>query len=230
VFFAQVPIDFVGAVRHLKAFLQPSALEDESLILKSILWEGFSGSALRPWAIHAKKGPKITIVGYTQADAGDLNKRRSLALPSVQAAVGEAIAAPLPVLSASERYRFSICLVPTIRVTKAEDRRYGERDAFLAKADTAGKDAGLKRDDVYRDYLAERLAGASIEASRLVQFRLRRFMRPKRDRSVSGKMMPEAVIEGCLRVHDPAKLIAALGAGVGRQRAYGFGMLRLQPP
>ena len=229
-FLAQVPVDFVGAVRHLKAFLQPSALEDESLILKSILWEGFSGSALRPWAIHAQRGPTITIVGYTQTDAVELNKRRSLALPSVQAAVGEAIAVPLPALSASERYRFSISLVPTIRVTKAEGRRYGERDAFLAKADTAGKDAGLKRDDVYRDYLAERLAGASIEASRLVRFRLRRFMRPKKDRSVSGRTMPEAVIEGCLRVDDPGKLTEAISAGVGRQRAYGFGMLRLQPP
>jgi CRISPR system Cascade subunit CasE len=229
VFLAQVSVDFVGAVRHLKAFLQPSALDDESLIIKTILWEGFSGSALRPWAIHAQKGPIITIVGYTEVDSGELNKRRALALPSVQAAVGQAIAVPLPALCVSERYRFSIRLVPTIRVTKAEGRRYGERDAFLAKADTAGKDAGLKRDDVYRDYLAERLAGASIEASRLVQFRLRRFMRPKRDRSVSGRTMPEALIEGCLRVDDPAKLIEAIGAGVGRQRAYGFGMLRLQP-
>jgi CRISPR system Cascade subunit CasE len=230
VFLAQVSIDFVGAVRHLKPFLQPSALEDESLILKSILWEGFSGSALRPWAIHAQNGPRLTVVGYTQADAGELNKRRALALPSVQAAVGEAIAIPLPALSARERYRFSICLVPTIRVTKAEGRRYGERDAFLAKADTAGTDAGLKRDDVYRDYLAERLAGASIETSRLVQFRLRRLMRPKKDRSVSGKTMPEAVIEGYLRVDEPPKLIEAISTGIGRQRAYGFGMLRLQPP
>jgi CRISPR system Cascade subunit CasE len=229
VFLAQVPVDFVAAVRHLKVFLQPSALDDESLILKTILWEGFSGSALRPWAIHAKKGPIVTIVGYTQVDAEQLNKRRALALPSVQAAVGEAIAVSVPSLSATERFRFSICLVPTIRVTKAEGRRYGERDAFLVKADAAGKDARLIRDDVYRDYLAERLAGATIEASRLVQFRLRRFMRPKKDGSVSGKTMPEAVIEGRLRVDDAAKVIEAIGTGVGRQRAYGCGMLRLQP-
>jgi CRISPR system Cascade subunit CasE len=230
VFLAQVAVDFVGAVRHLRAFLQPSALEDESLILKSILWEAFSGGALRPWAIHAQRGPTVTVVGYTQTDAGELNQRRALALPSIQATVGEAVAVPLPALSESERYRFSICLVPTIRVTKAEGRRYGERDVFLAKADAAGKNTSLKRDEVYRDYLAERLAGASIEASRLVRFRLRRFMRPKKDRSVSGKTMPEAVIEGSLRIEDPARLIEAISAGVGRQRAYGFGMLRLQPP
>src|SRR2546430_1624663 len=116
-------------------FLQPSALNDESLILKTILWEGFSGGALRPWAIHAQRGPTTTSVGHTRAGAGELNKRRALALPSVQAAVGEVIAVPLPSLPKDTRYRFSICFVPTIRVTKAEGRRYGERDAFLAKAD-----------------------------------------------------------------------------------------------
>jgi CRISPR system Cascade subunit CasE len=230
VFLAQVPVDFVAAVRHLKAFVRPSALEDESLILKTILWEAFSGGVLRPWAIHAQKGPMTTILGYTQADDAELNKRRSLSLPSVQAAVGDAIAVRLPVLSSGERYRFLVCIVPTIRITKAEGRRYGERDAFLVRADTAGKDAGLKRDDVYRDYLAERLAGATVEASRLVQFRLRRFMRPKKDGRATGKTMPEAVLEGRLRVDDPTKLIEVIGAGVGRQRAYGCGMLRLQPP
>jgi CRISPR system Cascade subunit CasE len=228
-FLAQVPIDFVGAVRHLKPFLQPSAFDDESLVLKTILWEGFSGSALRPWAIHAQRGPVTIIIGYTQFNTDELNKRRALALPSVQAAVGEAIAVPVPSLSANERYRFSIRIVPTVRITKAEGRRYGERDVFLAKADAGGKDAGLRRDDVYRDYLAERLSGAIIEASCLVQFRLRRLLRPKKDGPVSGKTMPEAVIEGRLRVDDPAKLLEAIGAGVGRQRAYGCGMLRLQP-
>jgi CRISPR system Cascade subunit CasE len=228
-FFAQVPIDFIAAVRHLKPFLQASAFDDETLILKTILWEGLSGGALRPWAVHAKRGPTLIIVGYTQLDTEQLNKRRGLALPSVQAAVGEVTAAPLPTFSSGERFRFSVCVVPTIRVTKSEGRRYGERDAFLVKADAAGKEAGLKRDDVYRDYLAERLVGATIEVSRLVQFGLRRFMRPKKDGSVSSKTMPQAVIEGSLRVDDPAKLIEVISAGVGRQRAYGCGMLRLQP-
>jgi CRISPR-associated protein Cas6/Cse3/CasE subtype I-E len=228
-FFVQLSVDFVNAIRHLKVFLQPSALDDESLILKTILWEGFSGGAVRPWAIHAQRGPKTIIVGYSQLDTTELNKRRGLALPSVQEAIGEAIAVPLPSLSAGERYRFTIRLVPTIRVTKAEGRRYGERDAFLVKADAVGKDAGLMRDQVYRAYLAERLAGATVEDSRLGQFRLLKFMRSKKDGAVSGKTMPEAVIEGRLRVDDPAKLNEVIGTGIGRQRAYGCGMLRLQP-
>jgi hypothetical protein len=78
-FLAQVSIDVVNAVRHLKAFLQPSALDDESLILKTILWEGFSGGVIRPWAIHAQRGPKTIIVGYSRFDASELNKRQHAA-------------------------------------------------------------------------------------------------------------------------------------------------------
>jgi CRISPR-associated protein Cas6/Cse3/CasE subtype I-E len=228
---AQTSVDYVAAVRHLQGFLQPSALDDDSLVLKTILYEAFSGGALRPWTVHARRGPILTILGYAQASAEELNKRRALALPSVQAAVGDIIAVPLPSLDSGERYRFSVRMVPTIHVTKRESngRRHGERDAFLVRADAAGKDAGLKRDDVYRDYLAERLAGASISETSLVQFRLRRFLRPKQDRSASGKTMPEVVMKGQLHIHDPAKLMVAISGGIGRQRAYGCGMLRLQP-
>jgi hypothetical protein len=50
-----------------------------------------------------------------------------------------------------------------------------------------------------------------------------------KDGSVSGKTMPEAVMEGRLHIYDPAKLMEAISGGIGRQRAYGCGMLRLQP-
>jgi CRISPR system Cascade subunit CasE len=228
-FLVQVPVNFTAAVRHLKPFLQPSAFDDETLILKTILWEGFSGGVVRPWAAHAQRGPITTVLGYSQAGADELNKRRALALPSVQAAVGETLTAALPPLGADEQYRFSIRLVPTVRITKSETRRYGERDAFLVKVEAAAKDGPLTRDDVYRDYLRERLPGATIDTSRLVQFRLRPFMRPRADGSVAKKTMPEAVLEGTITVSDPEKLIAAIAQGIGRQRAYGCGMLKLQP-
>jgi CRISPR system Cascade subunit CasE len=228
-YLAQVSVNFVDAVRHLKVFMKPSSLDDESLILKTILCEGFGGAMLRPWAVHSQRGPTTIVVGYTEFSAEELNKRRALALPSVQAAVGEAIAVPLPSFSQGEKYRFSIRLTPTVHVTKSEGRRCGERDAFLVAADKVGKDGGLRRDDVYRDYLAQRLPGATIETGRLAQFRLRKLMRPKADKAMAGKQMPEALMEGSIRVDDPATLLAAIGAGIGRQRAYGCGMLRLQP-
>jgi hypothetical protein len=59
-------------------------------------------------------------------------------------------------------YRSPIRLVPAIRITKAEGRRHGERDAFLAQADIGGKDAGLKRDDVYRSIRLKESSGRHL--------------------------------------------------------------------
>ncbi len=145
-FLVQVPVDFTAAVRHLKQFLQPSAFDDETLILKTILSEGFSGGVVRPWAAHAQRGPITTVVGYSQAGADQLNKRRALALPSVQDAVGQALTASLPPLASGERYRFSIRLVPTVRITKSETRRYGERlsRATMSTGTISGRDCRVR--------------------------------------------------------------------------------------
>src|SRR5262249_29878719 len=135
----------------------------------------------------------------------------------------------MPALKHGTSYRFSVRLVPTIRVTASEaTRRHGERDAYLVAADEAGPDRALTRDDIYRDYLARKLVGAEIEGRHLDSFRLLRFVRPKQNGQAT-KTMPEASLSGVVRVSDPGALSQCLRSGVGRQRAYGYGMVRLQP-
>jgi CRISPR system Cascade subunit CasE len=41
---------------------------------------------------------------------------------------------------------------------------------------------------------------------------------------------PDAVMRGNLIVSDPAAFAQLLARGIGRHRAYGFGMLLLRPP
>jgi len=41
---------------------------------------------------------------------------------------------------------------------------------------------------------------------------------------------PDAIVHGVLVIHDPAAFSALLVRGVGRHRAYGYGMLLLRPP
>src|SRR5262245_7353701 len=128
----QLPIDITKAVRHLAQFIGPRALEDDSLLVKTALTEALGGPVIRPWAIHrtARRGPVLTIVGYSEQDADEVNARRALALPSLQAAVGEALSVEMPLLEAGRPYRFAVRLVPTVRVTATEARRHGERDAY----------------------------------------------------------------------------------------------------
>ena len=224
----QLPLDITRAVRHLAQFMAPRALDDDSLVIKTALTEALGGPVIRPWATHARRGPVLTIVGYGDQSADDVNARRALALPSLQAAVGEAISVKMPALEPERLYRFSVRLVPTVRVTPTKARRHGERDAYLVAADGVGPDGALARDDIYRDYLVRKLVGAEVENCRLDSFRLARFMRPKTNGQAT-KTMPEASLSGVLRVSNPDALSECLRSGVGRQRAYGYGMVRLQP-
>lgn len=224
----QLGLNITKAVRHLQPFMNARTLEDDSLAIKTVLTEALSGPLVRPWAVHSRRGPALTIVGYGEMNADEINARRALALPSLQAAVGEALSIEMPPLREGTTYRFSVRLVPTVRVTPTGDKRHGERDAFLVAADKAGRDACLSRDDVYADYLKARLGGADIETCRLDSFRLARLVRPTKD-GQSSKTMPEAILSGRLCVTSSDELLRELGSGIGRQRAYGYGMVRLQP-
>lgn len=224
----QVDINYTNAIRHLKAVMGPRSLSDDSLVIKTVLTETFSGAYVRPWAVHARHGPRLVIVGYGNDEHAVLNDRRRLALPSLQAAVGEACSAEMPPIRTGEGYRFAVRMVPTVRVTPNGERRHGERDAFLVEADRAGADAGLSRDAVYARYLEDRLQGAAIASCRLDGFRLVRLARPAKH-GQAQKTMPEAILSSALEVTDPAAFSECLTTGIGRQRAYGYGMLRLQP-
>ena len=110
-----------------------------------------------------------------------------------------------------------------------------EVDAFLVEALRDHPEApdgmetgGRTRQEVYLDWLSERLAPAARldrSASRLVRFRRRRVAREQRDSEG-----PDATVHGILTVAAPAKFSALLMRGVGRHRAYGYGMLLLRPP
>ena len=106
--------------------------------------------------------------------------------------------------------------------------------------------AGLQpREAVYDAWLSTRLVGAAImEEARLVAMRdARLWRRGKPGTGVASTMhghprsefagrallgRREAVFEGTLRVRDAALFRKALGSGVGRHRAFGFGMLLLR--
>ena len=237
-YLVQCSIHHTNAIRHLSAFWDRQALGDESLVVKPILTEGLSGAVVRPWSIHTQSGPLLkhtqrgplfTVLGYSELGPEELKDRLCLALPTVQKAIPELLALEMPQLGKGNRYRFGIRLVPTIRVTKSPDRRYGERDAFLVAVEKFGPDAGLVRDEIYRTYLADRLKGAEIDGCRMGQFRLVDFVRPKAGGGFARKKMPEATLEGALTVTDGAAFQQVVTSGIGRQRAYGYGMIRLQP-
>ena len=110
-----------------------------------------------------------------------------------------------------------------------------EIDAFLLEAlrrypseSGAMVEENRTREAVYFDWLAERLTPAATldrSTSRLV-----RFCRVRVARGGSGPEGPDATVHGTMTVTDPAAFAQLLAHGVGRHRAYGYGMLLLRPP
>ena len=114
-------------------------------------------------------------------------------------------------------------------------RKGAEIDAFLVEAfrrhpaeggGMASEDRA--REEVYLDWLTEQLApAATLERS---ASRLARFQRVRVARGHRGPEGPDATIHGTLTVTEPDSFAALLARGVGRHRAYGYGMLLLRPP
>jgi CRISPR system Cascade subunit CasE len=133
--------------------------------------------------------------------------------------------------SPGRRVGFEVLACPVAR----RSRDGVERDAFLDRADRAPPDAGLNRALVYRDWLAARLDGvAELESAALAGFHLvtqwRQGQRAGRwPRGAARLTRPVALLRGVLRVSNGAAFHTLLGHGIGRHRAFGYGMLLLRP-
>ena len=229
----QVDIDVTPAVRAVA--LPHTARHDTDYLIKSLLTEALGGPVLRPWVVHSQNGSLVSVLGYSKVSAEQIEKRLGTAVPALRAAVGAVYGHRLPELQQGDQFRFSVRLCPTIRVTPGKNgvnRHHGEQDAWLVAVERG--ETGINREIIYTRYLAERLPGAHINRTRMTRFRLERMSRRHRGvgASESGfaqRVVPDAVLEGLLTVVDPQALTAALTSGVGRQRAYGRGYIRLHP-
>lgn len=116
-------------------------------------------------------------------------------------------------------------------VVRKDDK---ELDAFLSAAQRM-PDAVLSREAVYTDWLKRQFEDvADLHETRMTEFSLSTVVRraalqgegarPKRP--VPG---PDAVFTGVLQVRDSAAFAALVARGIGRHRAFGFGMLLLKP-
>jgi CRISPR associated protein len=136
-------------------------------------------------------------------------------------------------LGSGQEFRFSVRLCPTIRITPSKDgsHAHGEQDAFLVAVQRG--ETNIEREAVYSRYFAERTPGGTVVQAKLTRFQLIKMTRPHRGGSapasgVAQRVVPDAVLEGILTVTDPAAFEQTLMRGVGRQRAYGRGYVRLQ--
>jgi hypothetical protein len=231
-FSIQVEIDILVAARAVS--LSHTAKHDLDFLIKTILTEALGGAVVRPWSLHRQAGPVATIIGYSTISPTDIEARLGMALPSMRAVIKGVHGHELPTLSEGQKFRFTVRLCPTIRITPSKDKSHahGEIDAFLVAVQRG--EQKIEREGVYKRYLVERLKGASVERVKLTRFRLETMSRPHRGASAPSagaaqRVVPDVVLEGILKVSDGQLFQQTLMGGVGRQRAFGRGYVRLEP-
>ena len=195
----------------------------------ALLTETFGYGTIQPFRVFSPQSGPWSLYGYVEQEPESLlQQAQATAMPEV-----------LPVLpldtirfksmpeifSKSQRLGFDCLVRPIVR------GKNGERDAFqhtmeLATAEAADDRSTLGREEVYGAWLTEKLKIAvTVEAIHLARFERRKVLR-------NGRMTegPDATLHGTMRIEDPEAFRALLKNGVGRHKAYGYGMILLRPP
>jgi len=194
--------------------------------------------APKPFHVVLGAASKVDVLGYARLDRGELVRRaESFADPAAWGVCDlDALASkPMPTrFERGTRLRFEVRACPVRRIARRGpmQRERAEVDAFLARAWGVGPDVVLSREAVYREWLAEDLS--KHDAARLVDCTVEQFhiagLRRRdhgEERRAHRAERPDVRFRGALEVGDPDQFLARLARGVGRHRAFGFGMLLL---
>ncbi|WP_420635254.1 type I-E CRISPR-associated protein Cas6/Cse3/CasE [Candidatus Palauibacter sp.] len=225
---------------------------DEGYALHVLLSGIFGKAVLQPFrTFRPSRSRTATLYAYSNHDQQALRRLADAAAPPESLQVIDLASVrtkPMPVLlCAGQRIGFDIRVRPVRRLGRdLADSQSGkvlrkgrEIDAFrlelLHQFPDGWRDpdgarmAGMSRTVVYGKWLAERLAGAADvvpKSCRVAAFRRRRVVRG----NGQGPEGPDAVLHGECVVRDPVDFATKIRKGVGRHRAYGYGMLIARPP
>ena len=240
-------------VRDFQRWMGEKRLQDPDHAIHCLLTECFGDLTPKPFRLIIPRGdPRGCLYGYGQADAAVLrDAANTFACPLQLRALPPSSIDSKPMPSewqAGKRLGFETRIRPILRLErdtsrvpsnmqrrfKEGDMRPGkECDVFLWEAIQHPQKGGMERgrEQVYAEWLSgqfNKLGGASldVERTKLVSFQRTRAVRKRHTRYSEG---PDAVMRGALTITGPDAFANLLARGIGRHRAYGYGMLLLRP-
>lgn len=227
----------------------PLRQEDSGYLVHASLAALFGNGTLQPFRILDGTKRWLPVLAYTTRKATELEEyARAFADPGrfVVCDWERFAIKPMPLdWDPWRRLGFEVRICPVVRLASETEVLGidGTTQAYQAGAEVDawvhrkffGEQPPLSatREEVYRDWLQERLDGAvRIDGARLLSFRRIRLARrshgqPRRAHIIER---PDAILCGNLTVCEPSVFSQVLKRGVGRHRAFGFGMLLLRPP
>lgn len=191
--------------------------------------------APKPWRFWTDSKRPIRLLGYSRLEAAALRTRltQRAALPALAVVPDteqDIDSRPLPRWHEGRRLAFELRCCPVARAARSGV----EKDVFLMQLQTGAP--FLPRTAVYADWVQAKLeqTGAlrvrqlTIVGFQLVQ-QIRRGTKIDGIRRSRVLVRPQVLVQGELTVLDPDRFAALLAQGVGRHRAFGYGMLLLRP-
>jgi CRISPR system Cascade subunit CasE len=208
--------------------------DDLGYALHALLKANFGDIAPKPFAVRRPPDRDAELLAYSSELGESLRERAAaVAEPAATEAIGlnSFACKTMPVTwRAGDRFGFEVRVRPILRTDKDGNRqRNREVDAFLVSPE------GSNRGEVYTAWLRQRMAegGAELQRAHLKAFRLARVTRRSKaneegSRALRHPMGPDATFTGLLTVRNPEAFAGVLARGIGRHRAFGFGMLLLR--
>lgn len=222
---------------------------DDGWALHVLLSGMFGKGVLQPFRIFWSDRRRMgTLYGYASDDGAVLRETATTVAPPEYCAIirpGQIRTKQMPrTFRSGQRLGFEMRARPVRRVYEdVRDAKHGkvvkkgaEVDAFwLEKLRSPADDATAspplpsgavaQREHCYRQWLTARLASAAeVKACRLRSYR-----RAKAVRGPTVVEGPDVVLQGEVEVGDTSQFAHVLRHGVGRHKAYGYGMLLLRP-
>ncbi|MBK7760495.1 MAG: type I-E CRISPR-associated protein Cas5/CasD [Deltaproteobacteria bacterium] len=219
---------------------------DLGYLVHTFLDSAFGAASVRPFVIPAlSPGMEgalghtsgVEVLGYSERDAEGLTRAaQELATPEHYNVLTDVLSKPMPTTwSEGRALRVGLRVCPTTRRRhpRPRPRRSSPTPSWPRCPAPTTKDVPLSRGQVHTDWLraSPRPRGRrGLVAARLEGFRLVRLLRRTQGEERSHKLpqLPEAWFDLDLEVRDSAAFIELLRRGVGRHRAFGFGMIVLR--
>ncbi|WP_446831995.1 type I-E CRISPR-associated protein Cas6/Cse3/CasE [Candidatus Foliamicus sp.] len=222
---------------------------DEGLALHVLLSSMFGKSVMQPFRLFSSPRKRAaSLYAYANMDHAMLKEMaESVATPDCLEILDlmQLKSRPMPIyFKVGQRLGFDVRVRPIRRLSSDLSTGRGptlkaraEVDAFVVEvrrnsvsSESAPSNGTMRqRERIYANWLKERLEGSAAvdsENCRLAAFRRTRTARG----DGPGPEGPDATIHGELAVRNPEAFAKRLRTGVGRHRAYGYGMLLLRPP
>jgi CRISPR system Cascade subunit CasE len=201
----------------------------------------FGDLAPKPFVVSEGKGRHVEVLGYSRVSTAELRDHAlAFADPKFTSACDLERMADKPMPSTlwrtGRRVGFDVRVCPVHRKAKGGEKhgRGKEVDVFLSRCWEAGAPISVDRESVYREWLETRLSegGTKLVEAGMIRFRRTQLLRRTQGEERTAKRVerPDALFHGTLEIADPDAFAAMLARGVGRHRAFGFGMLLLRPP